>query len=100
MRFSTSLIFSLLLGFVYGQNNLHIFTGSLDQALEMAQQNDKNIFFITKSLRCNNFFRFRDTLDYNKEACDFINNEFIVFIYDFDNADKSEKKRLKKYYHS
>lgn len=100
MKSPLAFILSLLLTLSYGQSSLNVFQGSLDEALKKAQQDDKNIFLITKSLRCNNFLNFRDTLDNDTDAYNFINNEFIVFIYDYDNADKAEKKRFKKYYHS
>jgi hypothetical protein len=100
MKIPAFLFISMFFQIAYGQQSLNVFEGNFDDALALAKKQNKDIFFITKSLTCGNYSTFRDTLDNNPDASNFVNNEFIVFIFNRDVADEKELKRLKKYYHS
>lgn len=82
------------------QEELKLFTGSFDQAIDSAKKTDKDIFLITRSLSCHVFGKFKAILTVDKESIAFLNTNFLVYEYDMDNASDDEKKRMKKYYHS
>lgn len=82
------------------QDELKLFTGDFDQAIDSAKMIDKDIFLITRSLSCHVFEQFKAILTDDKESIAFLNTNFLVYEYDMDNASDDEKKRMKKYYHS
>ena len=97
------LLFVLIISFCqfgFGQNKLLLFEGNFDEALRLAQSQDKDIFFITRSISCPVFEVFKENIGNDKETIEFLNKQFIVFEFDMDNANDVELKRLKKYYHS
>lgn len=96
----TSLIFLLTSLSLLAQNNLQLFEGSFDSALIQASIQNKNIFFITRSESCPVFREFRTTIENDKNTYDFLNREFIIFEYDMDHTNKTDYRKLKKYYHS
>lgn len=84
----------------FSQEELRLFTGDFDQALDSAKKIDRDIFLITRSLSCHVFEKFKRILTDDKESIDFLNTNFIIYEYDMDKAFNDEKKRMKKYYHS
>jgi len=79
---------------------LNVFNGSIDEALDSAKENNKDILIITKSYTCPVFKQFETRINSDPKTIKFLNSNFIIFIFDFDHASASQKKRLKKYYHS
>lgn len=84
----------------FGQTTLKIFDGNFEQALDLAQKVDKDIFLITKSLSCHVFEKFETRLTSDLESVKFLNENFIVYLYDKDNTTEEEDKLMKNYYHS
>jgi thioredoxin-related protein len=91
-------LFQHLSGF--SQEKLNLFRGSFAQALDSAKKVDKDIFLITKSLTCHVFEEFNARIIANNETIMFLNENFIVFVYDKDKSSEKEDKRMKNYYHS
>jgi hypothetical protein len=85
---------------VSGQNDLNYFKGNLDSALLCAEEQNKDIFLITKSLSCHVYKKFISRVTASEESVRFLNGKFIIYEYDLDKASKLEKKRMKQYYHS
>lgn len=81
------------------QEELKLFTGDFDQAIDSAQKLDKDIFLITRSNSCHVFEKFQDIITNDKEIIEFLNANLIVYEYDMDKASDDEKKSMKKYYH-
>jgi len=84
----------------YSQQQLQYYEGSFDQALLAAKNQNKDIFFITRSKSCPTFDVFNEEMNTHNETIAFLNNQFIVFEFDMDKASESEIKSLKKYYNS
>jgi thioredoxin-related protein len=84
----------------FSQSRLKIFSGSFNQAIDSARTLDKDIFFITKSISCPVFEKFKAIVENDDETVEFLNTHFIIYEYDMDKASNVQKKRLKKYYHS
>ena len=99
-RLSFLIVFLWISTFLWSQNNLQIFDADFDSALIQAKIQNKNIFFITKSLSCPNYDIFEKNINKDAETIDFLNEEFIIFIYDMDHSTKEQDKRLKSYYSS
>jgi len=84
----------------FSQEELNLFSGNFDQALDSAKNFNKDIFLITRSFNCQVFEKFNTILTSDKESIEFLNANLIVYEYDMDKASDAEKKRMKKYYHS
>ena len=95
--FFTSVL--LLLVFIsFAQSNLNIFNGNLDQALIEANNQNKDLFVITKSYGCPVFKTFEENINSHLPTIEYLNNTFLIYIYDKDTTSKEEDKRMKKYF--
>jgi hypothetical protein len=101
MKFILTVTFYLLTcSLVFSQSNFHIFKGTFDSCIIHAKNQNRNIFFITRSESCHVFDKFRTAIEADTNTINFLNTEFVVYEWDMDNTNDSQYKRLKKYYHS
>lgn len=78
-------------------SNLNYYSNNFDSVLDLARKQQKDVLLIIASNQCQNHFRFKREVISDNAITEFLNNEFIVFIYYNNNRDSNLTHRLRRY---